>query len=68
VSEQVVEFGYELTDVQPYRDRVFSSLRLIPEDAFQRGLARMDEDLRAGPIRCVSYYLLLWGTRAMGAS
>ncbi len=62
-DEETVEFAYVLTDAQAYRDRAFSSLHLIPEEAFQRGLARMQADLCAGPIPCVSRYLMLWGTR-----
>jgi ubiquinone/menaquinone biosynthesis C-methylase UbiE len=63
LSEHTVEFPYELRDAQAYRDRAFSSLLLIGEEAWKRGLARMERDLRAGPIACVSRYVLLWGTR-----
>jgi SAM-dependent methyltransferase len=63
ITENVVEFPYQLTDIQPYRDKAFSALYLIPEDAFQRGIERMQWDLRTGPISCVSRYLLLWGTK-----
>jgi hypothetical protein len=64
IAETTAEFPYLLTDSQAYRDRAFSSLHLIPDEAFQRGLARLVEDLRAGPIPCVSRYVLLWGTRS----
>ena len=63
VTEDTVEFAYQLTDIQAYRDKAFSSLLLIPEEAFQRGIERMEQDLRTGPIQCVSRYLLLWGTK-----
>lgn len=63
LQEVVAEFPYALTDVQPFRDKAFSSLHLIPVEAFERGLQRMEQDLRAGPIPCVSRYLLLWGTK-----
>ncbi len=63
IEEHSVEFPYQLTDAQAYRDKAFSSLHLIPEVAFQRGLARMERDLRQGPIPCVSRYLLLWGVK-----
>ena len=63
MTESTVEFAYQLTDVQAYRDKAFSSLLLIPEEAFQRGIERMEQDLRTGPIQCVSRYLLLWGTK-----
>jgi SAM-dependent methyltransferase len=63
VTESTVESAYPLTDVQAYRDKAFSSLLLVPEAAFQRGMERMERDLRTGPIQGVSRYLLLWGTR-----
>jgi SAM-dependent methyltransferase len=61
--ESVAAFSYSLTDIQKYRDKAFSCLHLIPAAAFERGLQRMENDLKAGPIFCVSRYLLLWGTK-----
>ena len=63
MSEELVEFSYQLTDIRAYQDKVFSALHLIPEDAFHRGIRRMKADLRAGPIPCVSRYALLWGAK-----
>jgi len=63
LMEYMVESDYEISDIQAYRDKAFSALRLIPGDAFQRGLRRMERDLLTGPIACVSRYLLLWGTK-----
>lgn len=63
IEEDLEEFQYELADIQAYRDKAFSSLHLISEDAWQRGLARMEEDLRSGPIPCTAYYTVLWGTK-----
>jgi hypothetical protein len=63
IAEDTVEFAYQLSDIQAYRDKAFSALLLIPEAAFQRGIERMKQDLRTGPIQCVSRYLLLWGTK-----
>jgi ubiquinone/menaquinone biosynthesis C-methylase UbiE len=62
-DEQTVEFPYELHTAAPYREKVFSGLRLISEAAFQRGLRRLEEDLAKGPIPCVSRYTLVWGTK-----
>jgi ubiquinone/menaquinone biosynthesis C-methylase UbiE len=62
LSEHTVEFPYEARDAQAYRDRAFSSLHLIGEQDWRRGLERMDRDLRSGPIPGVSRYVLLWGT------
>lgn len=61
LAEGRVELAYELTDLQPYRDRAFSSLHLIPDEAVERGLARLDADLARGPIPALSLYTLLWG-------
>lgn len=66
ISEHTVEWCWALADVQAYRDRAFSALHLIPEEAFQRGMRRLEQDLCAGPIPCVSRYTLLWGTKTPG--
>ena len=62
LQEALAEFPYSLTSIQSYRHKAFSCLHLIPAQAFQRGIRRMERDLRAGPIPCVARYLLLWGT------
>jgi hypothetical protein len=56
-----VDCAYDLVDIQAYRDRVFSSLHEIDEDAFQRGIARLEADLARGPIPCISLYTIIWG-------
>jgi hypothetical protein len=63
ITANSVEIPYELTDIQPYRDKAFSSLHLIPAEALERGMQRLERDLRSGPIPCVSRYVLLWGTK-----
>ena len=63
LREEVAEYSYELTDSAAYREKVFSSLLYISEEAFHRGLARFEADLLEGPVRCISRYLLLWGTK-----
>ena len=63
ITENTVEYCYQQTDIQPYRDKAFSCLRLISEEAFQSGIERMERDLRTGPIQCVPRYLLLWGKK-----
>jgi len=60
-DECTVEHTYFLVDAQPYRARAYSTLRLIPEEAWRRGLAHMEADLARGPITCVARYVLLWG-------
>lgn len=63
MNEESVEFPYQLTDIQAYRDKAFSALHLIPKDAFRRGVEWLERDLGAGPIPCVSRYVLLWGVK-----
>jgi ubiquinone/menaquinone biosynthesis C-methylase UbiE len=57
-----VSHPYELTDIEPYRDKAFSSLSAIDEDAFARGIARLEAALAEGPVPCVSRYTMIWGT------
>jgi len=59
-----VEFTKKLESLEPYRARVYSSLRLIPQDAFDRGMARLENDFKKGPVSWVSRYLMLWATKA----
>ena len=63
VNETATEVDYDLTDSASYRDRAFSSLHLIDEDAWRRGLERLDADLSAGPLRARSLYTLVWGAK-----
>lgn len=60
IVDELAEFSYELTSAAPYRARVFSSLLFIDDDAFQRGLARLDAALQKGPVPCTSRYTLVW--------
>jgi ubiquinone/menaquinone biosynthesis C-methylase UbiE len=64
INGKLVEFEFNLKDIQGYRDKAFSSLHLISEEAFQRGITRLEEELEEkGNIRCVSRYFLLWGSK-----
>jgi ubiquinone/menaquinone biosynthesis C-methylase UbiE len=60
IAEVEVEFRQELTEIEPYRAKVFSSLRLIPQNAFERGLLQLERDLSSKRIFCVSRYVMLW--------
>ena len=59
-----VESPYRLEDIGRFRDKAFSSLHLIPPEAFARGLQRLQEDLQRGPIPCVSRYVMVWGRKS----
>jgi ubiquinone/menaquinone biosynthesis C-methylase UbiE len=63
VKEAMVEFPYELHTARAYRDKAFSCLHIISKQAFELGIERMERDLQSGPIKCVSRYSLLWGTK-----
>lgn len=56
-----VEAPYQITSSQPFSDRAYSSLHLIPEDAWQAGLARLERDLARGPVHGTARYACLWG-------
>ena len=63
VAAEVVEHAYVLTSLEPYRERAFSALRLIDDDAFVRGLARLENDAARGEVRCVARYVMLWARK-----
>jgi len=63
ITEVIVRLPYLITDLGPFEAKAFSSLHLIPEDAWLHGLDRMRADLAQGPIQAVSHYLLLWGEK-----
>jgi ubiquinone/menaquinone biosynthesis C-methylase UbiE len=52
-----------LTDSGPYRAKVFSCLRSLPQEIYQQGLARLEADLVQGPVSFTSKYLLLWANK-----
>jgi hypothetical protein len=56
-----VSHNYELDDIHAYKDRAFSSLLLIDDEAFRHGISRLEADLASGPIPCVSLYTVIWG-------
>jgi ubiquinone/menaquinone biosynthesis C-methylase UbiE len=54
---------YLITDAQPFRDKAYSSLHLIPHEAWQAGLERLERDLVRGPIQGTSRYACVWGRK-----
>ncbi len=59
----LVEEPFEITDARPYRDKAFSSLHLISEEAWRAGIERLEQALACGPIRGASRYACLWGRK-----
>ena len=68
VQELEAELQAELTDIEPYRTKVHSSLQLMAEAAFAAGLKRLEQDLSAGPIPLTWRYLLMIGAKSGGDS
>jgi ubiquinone/menaquinone biosynthesis C-methylase UbiE len=58
-----VEEPYEITSAQPFHDRAYSSLHLIPEAAWRGGLEQLERDLARGPVRGASRYACVWGRK-----
>ena len=63
VREELVEHQYELTSADSYRAKVYSSLLYISDEAFQRGLQRLEADLQRAPVVGIARYVLLWGRK-----
>lgn len=63
LREQSVERSYEITDAAAYRAKAFSSLLYISDQAFEGGLARLESDLKRGPLQKTSRYMMLWATK-----
>lgn len=61
IYEVHAKIAYPLADASAWRDRAFSSLHLIGEEAFARGLAKLEAEVAAGQVEAVSLYTLLWG-------
>lgn len=62
ITTHNVAHPYLLDTAEAYETRAFSALHLISDEALQRGLDRMQDDLREDQIPCASQYALLWGT------
>jgi ubiquinone/menaquinone biosynthesis C-methylase UbiE len=62
-GEEVVETPYALDNIESYRRKTFSCLKLISEESFSLGIERMSRDLEAGPIQCVSRHFVLWNRK-----
>jgi SAM-dependent methyltransferase len=63
IREDVVASTYRVVDSRPYRHKAFSCLHLIPEDAFQAGLERLERELENGAIEAVARKVLVWGAK-----
>jgi SAM-dependent methyltransferase len=53
----------ELTNIEPYRSKAFSSLLSISDEAFARGMSSLEQDLQQGPIPAQAPYTLVIARR-----
>lgn len=58
-----VEEPYEITCAGPFRDRAYSSLHLIPAEAWRTGLERLEWDLVRGPVGGTARYACVWARK-----
>jgi ubiquinone/menaquinone biosynthesis C-methylase UbiE len=63
IRAKTAKFAYALESAEPYKQKAFSCLHLISNEAHTQGVARMTEDLLRGPISCSSRYTMLWATK-----
>ena len=64
IQDNIVEHSFQMKDIQAFRDRAYSSLHLISEEAFQEGITRLEDELdEKGHIQNISRYTLLWGNK-----
>jgi ubiquinone/menaquinone biosynthesis C-methylase UbiE len=68
IAEELVEFRSEIEEIEAYRQRTFSCLRLITDKDFEQGIARLERALCSGPVPLVSRYLLLWVTNTSASN
>ena len=64
-AEIAVSRPRPIEDIAPFRDKAFSSLHLIGDDAFESGLARMTEALKRGPLPGDSRYTIVSARRPL---
>jgi SAM-dependent methyltransferase len=63
ITNHELQAPFAITDAAPYREKAFSCLHLVPEDEFQSGLARLEDDLRIAPVTGLEEHACLWGRR-----
>ena len=63
IDEDEAAYEVEVADAALYAAKANSTLHLISDEEFRRGLARLEADLAEGPVRGTRRYLYLWGTK-----
>ena len=65
IGESVVELAV-VTDGSVYANQADSTLHLISDEAYERGMARLNDDLAKGPVEGMRRYLVITGAKAPG--
>jgi ubiquinone/menaquinone biosynthesis C-methylase UbiE len=60
---EVTERVQEISDSAPFREKAFSSLQYLSNEAFEKGLAKLEARLKDGPLSCTQRAHLLWATK-----
>jgi len=65
ISEELIEWPCATKSIDGYRNKAFSCLHLIPDEAFIRGLSCLEMDFARTPESFVEMvrYDLVWGTK-----
>ena len=63
IGVAAVEEPYEITSAQPFRDRAYSSLHLIPDETWRAGVDRLERDLARGPVSGAARYACVWARK-----
>ncbi len=63
IADRITELPYQVRDIRPYTEKVFSALHLISGDSFARGIARMQTDLASGFVQGVARYVHIWARK-----
>lgn len=58
---------FAVTDSAPFRERAYSCLHLIPDEALYDGLRRLERDLERGAVVGQSEFACIWGRAAQTA-
>jgi ubiquinone/menaquinone biosynthesis C-methylase UbiE len=65
IETKTAEFAYALENADSYKQKAFSCLHLISNEAHAQGVARMTQDLLRGSVQCSSRYTMLWATKRL---
>jgi SAM-dependent methyltransferase len=63
IEDVVVSHLVEVSNAALYASKARSTLHLIPEDCFQRGLAALRRDLELGPVTGEQQHLIMWAVK-----